>query len=436
LDGNEELMSNFPKSLALLSLRSLDALLPKHTRTWHTGDRFRARSTALMLSVALLSSSLHLLQLHREGVKGMHLVTGYVFLSIIGSSLLVLRWVARPQVFGTAYLVFIFLVTVLLMSVYGRSNISASLFWYPATILGVFLVTRPRPACWVAGGMITTLLLHVLYLRQFGLRQPFDLTFEAQIARMTSSLVLNCFVMLLMVIAFLALARTNRRAWQNEKDWQLQTVRMQEISELAASAAFLLEKPLQNLQAQHAALLKETADPQEDLDILDSMGQDLQAVTRISESFSLLAHPKQTEKPERMEAAIWLEHLTHIVLRRVTEKFWDLQMSSEAEDLMIVGPMGRLSMLVVLCLQPTFVSPAPEPGSPVRIRVRGHDGRLQIIIEYAAPYDLMPLDDEVTQSLRDELLSSLSATLDATRKQGIVHLVIEGPWLDVPESSA
>ncbi len=429
-------MGYIPKSLALVSLRALDALLPKHIRAWPAGDRFRARSTALMISVALVSSSLHLLQLHTEDAAGMLLVSGYVFLAIISGSLLALKWVARPQEFGTAYLVFIFLVTVLFMSVYDRSVLSVSLLWYPSIILGVFLVTRPRLACWIAGGMIVVLIVQILYLRQFGLNLPYNLTFEHYMTRLVSSLVLNCFIMLLMVIAFLALARNNRRVWQKEKEWQLQTARMRELSELAISAAFLLEKPLLNLQAHHAALLKDQADPHDDIKVLDSIGQDLQSVTRISESFSLLAHPKQVEKAERMAAAIWLEHLTHIVLRRVTEKSWDLQMNSEPEDLMMVGPLGRLSMLVVLCLQPTFASPAPEPGSPLRIQVRERQDCLQITIAYAAPYDQEQLDDEISQSLTDELLASMSATLDTTHEKGIVHLVIEGPWLDAPESSA
>jgi hypothetical protein len=429
-------MQILSKRLTLISLKVLDVLLPGRTRHWPTGDRFRARSSALIILVGFISINLHVLQLHSEGAQGMLLTTGYVFLVLIMLFMLALKLVGRPQLIGSAYIIMLFVITYWFTVQYARSVFAESFYWFPTIILALYLVGRTRPATWIAGSIIVCVVALPYYLRRFDLQHPFGVTFDHYTLRLASTLLLCNTATLLLVVAFLALTRTNRRVWKQEKHWQLQAARMRELSELAASAALLLERPLHNLQAQHAALVGGPPDASQDNKILRDMSMDLQYVTRISESFSLLARPRHEEEPERMSAGIWLEHLTHILLRRVSDKSWNLQLRFDPENLMIQGPLGRLSMLIVLCLQETFVNQPIEPGSPLQLLVKGYPDHIRISIDYELAHDALKVDDPVTESLIEELLTSMAAVISKTEDAGKVSMIIQGPWHDAAPSSA
>lgn len=429
-------MQILSKQLALISLKVLDFLLPARTRHWPTGDRFRARSTALIIVVGFISVVLHVLLLHREEAQGLLLMTGYVFLTFITFFMLSLKLVARPQLIGSTYIIMLFAITLWFTVMYARSVFAESFFWFPTFIVALYLIGRPRLASWIAGSIIVCVVFLSYYLRRFGLQHPFGVTFEQYTIRLASTLLLGNATILLLIVAFLALTRTNRRVWKQEKHWQLQAARMRELSELAASAALLMESPLHNLQAQQAALMAGPPDASQDNKILRDMGMELQQVTRISESFSLLARPRHEEEPERMSVGIWLEHLTHILLRRVSDKSWNLQLRFEPENLIIQGPLGRLSMLIVLCLQETFVNQAIEPGSPLQLLVKGYPDHIRISIDYALAHDALKVDDPVTESLIEELLNSMAAVIFKTVDSGKVSIIIQGPWHDGASFSA
>jgi hypothetical protein len=426
-------MAHESKRLTLLSLRTLDAMLPRRVRHWSTGDRFRARSAALILLIGGIAVVLHVLQLHWEKAEGVLLKSGYVFLILIALFLLALKLVPRPQLIGSAYIAMLSLITFWFTGMHARSVFAESFYWLPNLILALYLVSGPRLASAMAGSIIAMAMMLTFYLERFEWRHPFDVTFEKFTVRIASTLLLCNASILLLVVAFLALTRANRRMWKQEKEWQLQAARMRELSELAASAALLMEQPLQNLQAQHAALVAGSQDAGEDERILREMVMDLQQVTRISESFALLARPRQDEEAEQMDAGIWLQHLTHIVLRRVAEKSWDLQIRYEPRNLMIQGPLGRLSMLIVLCLQEPFMNPAPEPGSPLLLTLKGYRDHVMITMEYKLPQQLLKTDDPVTESLVEELLNSMAAVIRRTQTDDKITIIIHGPWHDLHE---
>jgi hypothetical protein len=421
-------MLSFSRRFTSLSLRFLDALLPRQTRLWPIGDRFRARSAALIIFVGFIAILLHIVQLHLEEAQGMLLWTGYMFLSFISFGMMALKLVAKPQLVGTAYIVLLFLVTVWVTVQHARSVFGESFYWYPVLILALFLVSRPRLAAWLGSSIILISQLMIFYLQKFGLQHQFAVSFEQYIMRMASTLLLGNFSILVLVLAFMGLTRTNRMAWKREKEWQLQAARMRELSELASSAALLMERPLQHLQKQHASLLESPFDQDQDTIILRHMGMELQQITRVSESFSLLARSRQEEEIELMEAGHWLQHLTHIILRRVTEKSWDLQIRFKPDDLSLVGPMGRLSLLMVLSLQETFDNQAPGPGSPLQISISDHPDHILIMVAYALPNDRVKDKDQINQSLIDELLSSMGGVMYRSEEYGQVCIRIVGPW--------
>jgi hypothetical protein len=374
-----------------------------------------------------------LLQL--EKAQGMLLWSGYVFLTVISISMLALKLVARPQLVGAAYLILLFLTTVWVTLWHSHSVFGESFYWYPVFILALFLVSRPRLAALLGCSIILISLSMTYYLQSFGLKHQFGVSFTQYIIRMASTLLLSNFCTLLLVLAFMGLNRSNRLAWKREKEWQLQAARMRELSELAASAAVLMERPLEQLQNQHAVLVSCSFETDEDTAILRNMGMELQQITRVSESFSLLARPRQEEDVERMAVGHWLQHLTHLVLRRVTGKSWDLQLRFEPDHLFILGPMGRLSMLIVLCLQETFDHQAPEPGSPLLLSIIGRLDHIVIMIEYAVPADRPQKEDQLQQSLIDELLGSMGGVMYRSEENGRVQIRIMGPWHEHPGSS-
>ena len=253
--AREKRRQTWPYRLMRLAIASLDRALPPITRTWSVSQRFRARATALICTLGLISMTTNLFQqLFVEKVMDNVLLSGSVIFGFGLFSMLVLKFLPRPQIIGVGYIIVLYGVIVSFASVGGRSILVPALHWFPVMMASLFLVARPRVALLVS---ITLLCCHVLVmmgLKDYGLQISFAQTFPQYVQRFQSTLLLVIVTSLFLAGAFVSLMDSTHGQLVAEKDWHLLSARLREVNELADSAAILIGEPLRLLGQQLKSL--------------------------------------------------------------------------------------------------------------------------------------------------------------------------------------
>jgi hypothetical protein len=423
--AQEKRRQQWPYRLMRFAIEGLDRALPPITRTWSVSQRFRARATALICTVGLISMTTNLFQqLVVEKVVENVLLSGSVIFAFGLISMLVLKFLPRPQVIGVGYIIVLYGVIVSFASVGGRSILVPALHWFPIMAASLFLVARPRVALFVSIALLCCQVLVMMDLKDHGLQISFAQTFPQYVQRLQSTLLLVIFTSLILAGAFVSLMDSTHGQLVAEKDWHLLSARLREVNELADSAAILIGEPLRLLGQQ----LKNLQDDGKNMLILQKMQEDVSRINGVSQSFALLSRPKAHEDHQVMEGRTWLHHIGNICYRRAAEAGWTLSTAVQPDQGTVSGPLGRLTMLVITSLKEAFGHRAPQPGSPLQLHVLIEHELTVVRIRYAAtaakPKD--DLEEAMRLSLLQELLESLKATLIRRREGG--DLILELQW--------
>jgi signal transduction histidine kinase len=420
------------------AINSLDRFLPDVTRSWSASQRFRARATALICTVGLIAITTNLLQhILVERVHEPVLLSGSVILAFGLVSMLVLKYLPRPQLIGLGYIVLLDTVIVGFASASGRSILVPSLHWFPILIASLFLVGKPRTALSVS---LLLLIAHILVmsgLDEYGLQVSFTQMFPQYVQRLQSTLILVCCTSLVLATAFVSLMESTYGQLVAEKDWQLLSARLREVNELADSAAILIGEPLRQLDRQ----LKELEKDGGNIATLQRMQEAVQRINGVSQSFALLSRPKEHEGIQRMEGRVWLDHIQNICYRRAADAGWLLVTRVEPTESWIEGPPGQLTMLAITALKEAFGHRAPRPGSPLQLTVFIEKEGVRLGIQYTASNGsavAQQLKDELEEAMRitllQELLESLRATFERSREQDMITLELRWRPADFPQS--
>ncbi len=427
--GPERRRQQWPYRLMRLAISSLDRVLPSVTHSWSASQRFRARATALICTLGLLSITINLLQQTVvEQVREPVLLTGSVFFAVGVFSMVILKFVPRPQLIGVGYIILLYGVIAAFASTIGRSILVPALHWFPVMMASLFLVARPRMALFVS---ILLLILHVFVmmgLKDFGLQISFAQTFPQYVQRLQSTMILVCMTSLVLAGAFISLMDSTYGQLVAEKDWHLLSARLREVNELADSAAVLIGEPLQSLGKDLQALERDGRNEA----ILLRMLEAVNGITGVSQSFALLSRPKMHEDIQLMEGRLWMRHVHNICFRRAAEAGWSLATQVEPQNAFVEGPLGRLTMLVITSLKEAFGHRAPKPGSPLQLDVNIENDLTKLHIQFAAsPKSEGPreqqaeLDEAMRLSLLQELLESLQAGFERRLEGGLVILELQ-----------
>lgn len=408
-------------------INGLDQLLPSITHTWSTTQRFRARTTGLIYAIGMLSMFANLIQLYMEDAHGIVMATGYLFLAIGIAGIFLLKVIPRPQVLGTSYIMLLFSVTVAISCFKGQSILLPAIHWFPIMVAGLFLVARPRTALMLSGVILAANIWMMFHLRPYGLQTAFQQPFPQFLMRLHSTLILASVTTMVLAAAFISLMTSTHSLLTAEKDWHLLSARMRELSELADSAAILIGAPLEKLRERTKDLEKNG----EDLAIITSMQALVERITRVSQSFALLSRPKINEGIQVIEGPIWMEHIHNICFRRAADAGWVLSMKVEPPSLLVQGPLGRLTMLVITALKEAFGHRAPQAESPLLMDTRADGSAILLNIRYAAtprsdapPDPKKELEEAMRLSLLQELLDYLEATLVRRHEKNDIVLTI------------
>lgn len=427
--AQEKRRQTWPYRLMRLAIGGLDRALPPITRTWSVSQRFRARATALICTVGLITMTTNLFQqLVVEKVMDNVLLSGTVIFAFGLISMLVLKFLPRPQMIGVGYIIVLYGVIVSFASLGGRSILVPALHWFPVMAASLFLVARPRLALLVSITLLCCQVLVMMDLKEYGLRISFAQTFPQYVQRFQSTLLLVIFTSVVLAGAFVALMESTHGQLVAEKDWHLLSARLREVNELADSAAILIGEPLRLLGQQLKNL---EHDGQNGL-ILQAMQENVTRINGVSQSFALLSRPKAHEDQQEMKGEAWLQHICNICYRRAAEAGWTLSTEMQPDQGTVSGPLGRLTMLVITSLKEAFGHRAPEPGSSLQLHVSVDKELTRVRIRYAAS-DGKPKDDleeAMRLSLLQELLESLKATLMRRREGGTVILELQWPSQD------
>lgn len=407
----------------------LDLALPRITYQWSTSQRFRARATALICTLGLIAMAANVMQQLAERVEAPVLFTGFVVLAIGLLGMIVLKLVPRPQIIGVGYILLLFVVIAGLAGTSGRSILVPALHWFPVMIASLFLVTRPRTAVVIALVLLGCHVMLMQYLQSFGLQLAFTQSFPQYVARLQSTLLLVCLTTLFLSIVFIALMDSTYSQLVAEKDWHLLSARMRELNELADSAAILIGEPLRSLGQR----LSELQNDGHNGAILIQMQASVDRIIGVSQSFALLSRPKIAEDIQTIEGRVWMDHIHNICFRRAAEAGWNLSTRVEPQDGVIIGPLGRLTMLVITGLKEAFGHRAPRPKTALSlyIFIDPEVTRLWIHYEASPPVDSprVPqeeLEEAMRLSLLHELMESLQAS--ATRRQEGSAIILELRW--------
>jgi signal transduction histidine kinase len=427
--AQEKRRQSWPYRLMRLAIAGLDRALPPITRTWSVSQRFRARATALICTLGLISMTTNLFQqLVVEQVVDNVLLSGTVIFVFGLVSMIVLKFLPRPQLIGVGYIIVLYGVIVSFASLGGRSILVPALHWFPIMAASLFLVAKPRLALLVSITLLCCQVLVMMDLKEYGLRISFAQTFPQYVQRFQSTLILVIFTSLVLAGAFVALMESTHGQLVAEKDWHLLSARLREVNELADSAAILIGEPLRGLGQQ----LKNLEHDGQNTRILQSMQENVTRINGVSQSFALLSRPKAHEDHQEMKGHEWLQHICNICYRRAAEAGWTLSTEIQPDQGTVRGPLGRLTMLVITSLKEAFGHRAPEPGSALQLHVSIEDERTRIRIRYAASNGKAndDLEEAMRLSLLQELLESLKATLIRRREGGDVILELQWPSQD------
>jgi hypothetical protein len=427
--AQEKRRQSWPYRLMRLAISSLDRALPPITRTWSVSQRFRARATALICTLGLIAMTTNLFQqLFVEKVVEKVLLSGSITFGFGLISMLVLRFLPRPQMLGIGYIIVLYGVIVSFASVGGQSILVPALHWFPIMMASLFLVARPRVALFVSIMLGCCHVLVMMGLKDYGLQISFAQTFPQYLQRFQSTLLLVIFTSLVLAGAFVSLMDSTHGQLVAEKDWHLLSARLREVNELADSAAILIGEPLRNLGQN----LKKLQHDGQNLMILEAMQDAVSRITGVSQSFALLSRPKAHEDIQDMEGRLWLNHICNICFRRAAEAGWTLSTEIQPGDATVHGPLGHLTMLVITSLKEAFDHPAPKPGSPLQlhIHVEAELTRVRIQFAAAAGKPKEDLEEALRLSLLRELLESLNATMIRRQDQHDIILELQWPTVD------
>ncbi|HET9238012.1 MAG TPA: hypothetical protein VFO10_12210 [Oligoflexus sp.] len=423
--AQEKRRQRWPYRLIRLAIAGLDRALPPVTRSWSVSQRFRARATALICTLGLISMTTNLIQqLFVEKVMDNVLLSGSVIFAFGLISMLVLKFLPRPQVIGVGYIIVLYGVIVSFAAIGGRSILVPALHWFPVMAASLFLVARPRVALLVSIALLCCHVLVMMDLKAYGLQISFAQTFPQYVQRFQSTLLLVIFTSVVLAAAFASLMDSTHGQLVAEKDWQLLSARLREVNELADSAAILIGEPLRLLGQQ----LKNLQHDGQNLLILQGMQEDVSRINGVSQSFALLSRPKAHEDRQEMQGRTWLDHIGNICYRRAAEAGWTLSTDIQPDHALVSGPLGRLTMLVITALKEAFGHRPTKPGSALQLHVLVDNELTRVRIRFAVtagkPKD--DLEEAMRLSLLQELLESLKATL-IRRREG-EDLILELQW--------
>jgi signal transduction histidine kinase len=432
--AKERRRQQWPYRLMRVAIASLDRALPMVTRDWSASQRFRARATALICTVGLVSMATNLLQqVLVEHVMEPVLLSGSVIFGFGLLGMLVLKFVPRPQVIGVGYIILLYGVIAGFASAGGRSILVPALLWFPIMMASLFFVARPRTALLASIFLLLGHIFVMMGLQDYGLQISFAQTFPRYVQRLQSTLILVCFTSLVLASAFISLMDSTHGQLVAEKDWHLLSARLREVNELADSAAVLIGEPLSQLGQDLQELQKDGFNSR----ILQGMQDAVQRINGVSQSFALLSRPKMHEDIQVMATRTWLNHIHNICFRRAADAGWDFSTSVQPGDANIEGPLGRLTMLVITSLKEAFGHRAPRPGSSLRLEVQSEQDFTRLRIHYTAsprsdipPQPMDELEEAMRLSLLQELLESLQVVLERRQEQGEVILELHWRHLD------
>lgn len=421
------------------TLKCADYFLPSNFQEGERRSRARTSIFLFLISILLVSLTTFATYLNGTMLEAQASIYALAVCCMIFCLLLIkktrhLEWIT------VVYLCFIGTLITLDCLFVAKSLFSGSLQVFPLAILfGFFICSSWKKRAVLAAWYASCAIVCFFAMQENGFAIPYGMDQEKFIAQLVFSTAAKAVIAVLTINFYVRVKSIAEHDLENEMNWQMQSLKLGEISMMTQLLVPHLKIPLEGFRRELSKL-------KTDINLitpvfLQAMQVDVSAMTRIAQGTAWIYKAYRNESIGRTPSSVFQDQIAYLLTRKTEAARTQIQMIIEPhEEFTLEGPLPTVLLLILTLFERTLSRMTPYSNS-LRIETIRTNGTILWRIknhrnDERADHEMIhDADNEGinAQSLRDELIEELILLSKATIKEGFQGedriLEVSGAWV-------